>query len=165
MKTELVVLGKHLSVASQRSRRWLVASIYAGFAAVIVGWTFFNEWTGALRVFFGVAFALMFLAIAGDRHDPADERENRRREHAYFVAYGKLTGTLILALFASYFTGPNPITPLVGPVLRGVLMQLPHMLLMVAGALYITLPQAILMWTEPDIDADQAEVIRLWAKG
>jgi hypothetical protein len=39
------------------------------------------------------------------------------------------------------------------------------MLLMAAGVLYWTLPQAILMWTEPDIDADQAEVVRLWAKG
>jgi hypothetical protein len=164
MKTELVVLGKHLSVASQRSRRWLVAMTYAAFAAIIVAWTMANPVTGAWCLFFGVAFVLLFIGIAGDAHDPADERENRRREHAYFVAYSKPLAMLILALFANYFRGPNPITPLVAPVVRGVLMQLPSMFLMAAGALYMTLPQAILMWTEPDIDPDQAETIRLWAK-
>lgn len=154
MKTQLVVLGKHLSVASRSRRRWFVALIYAAFAAIIVAWSTTNPKKGALCLFVGVVFVGMFIGIAGSRNDPADERENRRREHAYFVAYGKLGGALIVALFANFFRGPNPITPLVGPVLRGVLMQLPAMLLMAAGAMYMTLPQAILMWTEPDIDAD-----------
>lgn len=164
MKTELVVLGKHVSVASQSRRRWLVAVIYAAFAAIIVAWSMANAKTGALCLIFGVAFVLLFIGIGGSSSDPADERENRRREHAYFLAYGRLGGMLVLALFASYFKGPNPITPLAGPVLRATLMQLPYMFLMAAGALYVTLPQAILMWTEPDIDPDQVEVIRLWAK-
>jgi hypothetical protein len=164
MKTELVVLGKHLSVASQRSRRWLVAMIYAAFAAIIVAWSMAKAVTGAWCISFGLAFVLLFMAIAGDRNDPADEREKRRREHANFLAYRPLGDTLILALIAGYFRGPNPITPLAGPVLRAVLMQLPYMLVMAAGALYMTLPQAILMWTEPDIDPDQAETISLWAK-
>lgn len=152
MKSDLVVLGKHINVASRSRRRWIVATIYAAFAAIIVAWATANAQTGAVCLFLGVAFVLLFIGIAGSRSDPGDERENRRREHAYFVAYGKLGGMFVLALFASYFRGPNPITPLAGPMLRAMLMELPYMLLMATGVLYLTLPQAILMWIEPDLE-------------
>ena len=170
MKTEFAVLGKHISVASRSRRRWLVALTYSGLVALIVAWLFANAkmdtWWRLIFGVFCVAFILTFLLIAGSSDDPADEREKLRREYAYFVAYRLLGGMILLLLLAFFasFRGPNSIAPWVGPVL---LMQSPSMvmLLTAAGALYITLPQAILMWTEPDIDADQAEVIRLWAKG
>ena len=38
--------------------------------------------------------------------------------------------------------------------LRGFLMQLPNVLLMATVLLYATLPQAILLWTEPDMDVN-----------
>jgi hypothetical protein len=33
-------------------------------------------------------------------------------------------------------------------------LQLPHFLLVATGILYVTLPQAILLWTEPDMDVN-----------
>jgi hypothetical protein len=122
MKTELVVLGKRVSVASRSRRRWLVALVYAAFAALIVAWASFNAAARAWCGIFGVVVLLMFLAIVGDRDEPADERENGRRQHAYFVAYGQLAWMFILCPFANYFRGPNPITPLAGPFLREMLM-------------------------------------------
>jgi hypothetical protein len=60
----------------------------------------------------------------------------------------------LTALFAGYFRGPNPITPLVPLALRGFLMQLPNVLLMATVLLHATLSQAILLWTEPDMDVN-----------
>lgn len=157
MKTELAVLGRHISVASRSRRRWVVALTYVGFAAFIVAFVWFSGYgtlTAGFMVF-AVACGLVFSSIAGSRYDPVDERDSRRRDHAHFVAYWQLSKFLLLALFANYFRGPNPITPLVAPALRTFLVQLPVTLLVVTGVLYATLPQAILMWTEPDMDADQ----------
>jgi hypothetical protein len=44
------------------------------------------------------------------------------------------------------------ITPLLPVALRGYLTQLPSIILWATGILYVTLPQAILLWTEPDMD-------------
>jgi hypothetical protein len=156
MKTELVVLGRHIKVASRNRRRWLVALMYVAFAAFIVVWAGFSRYgvlTAGCMVLV-VALAVVFSSIAGSRYDPADERDIRRREHAHYVAYWQLSKFLILALFSGYFRGPNPITPLMAPALRAVLVQLPFVFLMATGVLYITLPQAILLWTEPDMETD-----------
>jgi hypothetical protein len=40
--------------------------------------------------------------------------------------------------------------------LRGCLMQLPSIILWATGILYFTLPQAILLWTEPDMEQEPA---------
>ncbi len=81
-----------------------------------------------------------------------DEREMHRREHAYCMAYRFLGSALAAALIAACFTGRNPMTPLVYPTLRTILYELPYALLMAAGILYITLPQTIPLWTEPDME-------------
>jgi len=111
-----------------------------------------SAWIIAGCIFLSVVLAVVFTGIAGDPHVGGNERETHRREHAYFKAYFVLGNVLVGALFAGYFRGSNPITPHVPLVLREVLVQLPSMLLGAAGILYITLPQAILHWTEPDMD-------------
>jgi hypothetical protein len=40
MKTEVVLLGMHINIASQARRRRLVVLIYAGFAALGTAWFF-----------------------------------------------------------------------------------------------------------------------------
>ncbi len=62
---------------------------------------------------------------------------------------------LQLALFAGYFAGPNPITPSLPLAPRTFLVKLPQILLAATIWIYITLPQAILLWTEPDMEAQQ----------
>lgn len=154
MKSDLDVLGKHISVASRSRRRWIVALTYGGFAAWIIAFVWFSDHgvLASASMAVAVLFALVFSSIAGSHYDPADERQSRRREHAHYVAYWQPSKFLILALFASYLRGPNPITPLAGPVLRAMLMQLPFALLAATAVLYISLPQAILLWTEPDME-------------
>ncbi|MGH9593774.1 MAG: hypothetical protein ACRD5L_11825, partial [Bryobacteraceae bacterium] len=52
----------------------------------------------------------------------------------------------------------HPVKPIFSPespLIRAVLYQLPSALMIVALFLYITLPQAILIWTEPDMQAEQ----------
>ena len=111
-----------------------------------------------------IALFIVLTWLGGDMRARGDEREIYRRDHAHYLAYYFLGYGLIAAFFAGYFRGPNPITPLLPLALQGFFMQLPYIILGGTGILYVTLPQAILLWTEPDIDADQAEVMRLWAK-
>lgn len=53
---------------------------------------------------------------------------------------------------------PCPIHPQPHRGLVGYLMQLPFVLLLTTGLLYGTLPSAILLWTEPDMDPDQERI-------
>jgi hypothetical protein len=84
-----------------------------------------------------------------------DEREVHRRDHAHWRAYYIVGYGVLAALFAGYFAGPNPITPLLPLVPRTFLVKLPQILLMATIWIYITLPQAILLWTEPDMEEAQ----------
>ncbi|MGD1107866.1 MAG: hypothetical protein ABR865_12545, partial [Terracidiphilus sp.] len=52
------------------------------------------------------------------------------------------------------FSGPNSITPLSSAALREFLAPLPFILLMATLFLYVTLPPAILLWTEPDMETE-----------
>ena len=168
MSTEYAVGNMRIRFESRARRRWFVALCYAVFAVSDLVWCFLNpkmnpsanpkEATGAWIIagcmILSVGLVIVFTGIAGDMRAPGDERETHRREHAYFRAYFILGNFLVAALFAGYFRGPNPITPLAPLVLREVLVQLPPLLLGAAGILYITLPQAILLWSEPDMDVN-----------
>lgn len=168
MNTEYAVGNMRIRFESRARRRWFVALCYAVFAVSDLVWCFLNpkmnpsanpkEATGAWIIagcmILSVALVIVFTGIAGDMRARGDERETHRREHAYFRAYFILGNFLVAALFAGYFRGSNPITPLVPLVLREVLIQLPPLLLGAAGILYVTLPQAILLWSEPDMDVN-----------
>lgn len=162
MKTELVLGNTRMHFESRARRRGFVALCYAVFAVSDLAWSFLsskyhpnvNPWIMIGCIIVGVLLWIVFTGISGDMRARGDERETHRREHAYFRAYFVLGIFLTGAFLASFlFRGPNPITPLLPLALRGLLVQLPFMLIGAAGIVYLTLPQAILLWTEPDMDA------------
>lgn len=164
MKTELVIFGAHFNMASQARRRWFVALLYV--VVIALGFAPFSAHVNALTgwitigcvVLFGTLF-IVFTWIAGDPRIRGDEREMHRRDHAHYVAYRVLlygwTVTVSCYFVAipivQYFRGSNPLfLPL---TLRGSLMQV--FLLMAVGVVFGSLPQAILLWTEPDMEDPQ----------
>jgi hypothetical protein len=165
MKTEYAVGNIRIRFESRARRRWFVVLVYAvlgfldieGFSVPSRDWL--SQHTASGWIVSGcmiliVALMIVFSWLTSDMRMRGDERETHRREHAYASAYPVLGYFLIGALFARYFSGSNPITPLLAPSLQGFLMQLPYMLLVATGILYVTFPQAILLWTEPDIEHD-----------
>lgn len=163
MKTEYTVGNLRIGFESRARRRWFVVLAYAVLAAFDVVWGIFQShgvlsghegWIISWGLILAVALLLVFSWLTGDMRVRGDERETHRREHAYSSAYPVLGYFLIGALFAGYFSGPNPITPLMPLAMRPLLTQLPYMLLGAAGIVYVTLPQAILLWSEPDMEAD-----------
>jgi hypothetical protein len=165
MKTELDFLGKHINIASRSRRRWLVVLIYAGFAALVIAWfmLYGRSPFGLLSVLAFLAFGLLSRFLGGRtsrggllppfESKENDERELRRRDHAYYTAYKWWDFALIPAFLA---TGLKyvPLSPSWSPVLGTFFDRLPWGLLIAAGILYYTLPQAILLWTETDMDPD-----------
>jgi hypothetical protein len=170
MRTEYVVGNLRIPFESRLRRRWFVALCYAVFALTDFALNFLGPKlnqginvnltaaTGAWIICgcgtLFVGFFIVFSWVAGDMRARGDERETHRRDHAHFRAYYFLGYGLIAALFAGYFKGPNPITPLLPPALQQFLLQLPYIVLVATGMLYLTLPQAILLWTEPDMEPD-----------
>jgi hypothetical protein len=81
----------------------------------------------------------------------------RRRDGAHEVAYRRLGMVVITAFLVAYFK--NAALPLLlkdGTVLPSVFFdQLIYGLLIVAFILFLSLPQAILLWTEPDMEEPQ----------
>ncbi len=168
MKTEYAVGNIRIHFESRARRRWFVALVYAvllvyaTLAAFEITQRSLNgkvttttEWIVAGCGILFVALLIVFTWLAGDQRARGDEREMHRREHAHFRAYYFLGYGILTALFASFFADPNPITPLLPLVLRTFLIKLPQMLLMDTIFIYITLPQAILLWTEPDMEEPQ----------
>jgi hypothetical protein len=101
----------------------------------------------------GTALAIVFTSIIEDPRGRGDEREMHRSEHAHFQAHSLFAKIVMVAIIAGiFFEGHNPITPLVPAALQGGMVQWPQALLMAIGLPYISLPQAILLWTEPDMD-------------
>ena len=153
MKTQVAFLGKHINMAPRVHRRWLVVATYAAFAAFIVAWSWFSK-----SMFFAwcliavTAVSIMVSSLVGRPTDEVDEREAHRWDHVHARAYHTLGWALVLALFAgSVHTYVSATTH---PRLFAVLQQLPYSILMAAGVLYATLPQAMLLWTEPDMEEE-----------
>ena len=158
MKTEVVVLGRELNVAARRRRRWLVVAVYGGFSVLVALWCAARmEWVGSALL--GVVFMLVANILGGRTYayglvppdESGDERERNRRDHAYYVTFKWWDFSLIPALLSvalknnAYYRGWEP-------AVRVFVERLPYGLLIGAGILYYTLPQAILLWTEPDME-------------
>ena len=162
MNTHLDILGKHINMAPQSHRRLLVTFFYFAVTAFCLVWCSFNpkQYLGAWIVcgcmILGTTLAIAFSGTAGDMYSRGDEREMVRRYHAHFKAYSLFGKLVLVAMIAQPFLrGRNPITPLLPPALRGGMMDWPSALWMTACILYLTLPQAILLWTEPDMEEAQ----------
>jgi hypothetical protein len=162
MKTDLVLLGMRINIASQGSRRWLVVLLYAGFAVLLVAWLSpLGSSGGGVLAVLAVLCLLRFLG--GRTYDSglvppvdvADERERSSRNHAYFLAYSYLDLTFIPALLATGFK-IHPLFAVTHPALQAICHRLPFGFLFAAAILYYTLPQTILLWTEPDMEQEPA---------
>jgi len=166
MNTEYALGNLRLHFESRAHRRWLVAFFYTivaalGFAPFSAHPHTLSVWlVSVVCVLFGALF-IVFTWIAGDPRLRGDEREMRRRDHAHYVAYRILLYGF-LAVFACYFvaipffrhfSAPNASALFLTVVLSGSLRQ--HFLLMAVAVLYPTLPQAVLLWTEPDMEQPQ----------
>jgi hypothetical protein len=157
MKTHLDILGRHIDLAARSRRRWLLALIYAGFAGMTIVWSIYGlSWFGLV---FLLVFILVARAIGGKTYrgglvpafESGDEREQNRRDRAFYVAYKWWDLTLLPAMAAVGLKN-NAFYPGWDPAVRTFVDRLPYGLLIAAGILYYTLPQAILLWTEPDME-------------
>jgi hypothetical protein len=167
MRTEYTLGNLRIRFESRARRRWFVALIYAVLLVYAVLAAFnltqlslnrkvtATEWIVVGCGILFVALWIVFTWLAGDMRARGDEREMHRRDHAHYRAYYAVGYGVIAALFAGYFADPNPITPLLPLILRTFLIKLPQILLMATIWVYITLPQAILLWTEPDMEEQQ----------
>ncbi len=160
MRSELFFLGMRINIASRSHRRWLVVAIFAGFAALLVSWFVFYGTLAVLLIFLAFTRLCRFLGGRSYRggllpsFDGGDERELIRRYRAHYVTYEYLDLAFLPALVAAIFKA-NPHNLPANPALRIFFGQLPYGLLVAAGILYYTLPQAMLLWTEPDMEEAQ----------
>ena len=154
MNTQVTMLGKRINMATRVRRRWLVAATYAAFAFFIVAAFWFSR-----SLFYAwcliavVAASLMVSHLVGRRDEAADERESYRWDHATARAYPWIGHCLLAALITTQLH--SKVSAASHPALFTTFQQLPYSLMMAAGVLYITLPQAILLWTEPDMEDGQ----------
>jgi hypothetical protein len=162
MNTQLAFLGKHFNMAPRTRRRRFVALFYTAMAAICLAWYSFNPkqntdaWILSWCMILGTALAVVFSGVSGDMHIPGDEREMERRGQAYFTAHALFGKLVVVALLAdALFRGHNQITLLVPAALRGGMVNWTSALFMAIGLLYLSLPQAILLWTEPDMEQEQ----------
>jgi hypothetical protein len=158
MRTEYAVGNIRIHFESRARRRRFVALVYTVLALFLIAGLFLSHadvtgaWITAGCGILFIALWIVFSWIAGDPFARGDEREVHRRDHAYFSAYHSVSYFLFCALILGSFRGPNPIASLLPLAVRGYFLQLPFVLLLATALLYITLPQAILLWTEPDME-------------
>jgi MFS family permease len=162
VKTALTIGNIHVNIASRGRRRWLVAALYATLAAVVTAWFLLGNSYSAPTFALFVVFALGVSFMGGQHHrrglvpsyEGGDERERTRRYKAHYKAYIWLDLMCIPALFAAFAVN-SPEARHAGPAAQLLVGRLAWSLLIAAGILYYTLPQAILLWTEPDMEAPQ----------
>ncbi|HEX8713009.1 MAG TPA: hypothetical protein VF730_14115 [Terracidiphilus sp.] len=169
MNTELTLGSFRIHFESRSRRRWFVALCYAVFAASDLVWCLLNPkinrsagpneaagaWIIAGCMFLSVVLLMVLTGLGGDLRARGDERERHRREHSISRAYPWIGFGIMASAFASSFgvptAGPMPLA------LRELLEQLTFICLMATFFLYVTLPQAILLWTEPDMDSAESD--------
>jgi hypothetical protein len=118
-------------VARRRTRRWYVA-FYWGFLVPATGF-----------------MVRLYRPEPDESEFRNDERETHQRDRAHFLAYAPLSLGLCLLLPASDWSlhTPKPLAwiPMEQELLVPGLIQ-------VLLVMFLTLPQAILLWTEPDME-------------
>ncbi len=173
-----------IPMARRKNRRWLVAITYAlalaceaaasvsafggrasgmwevvwtqvGFMAFFVPWVIFsrrittNIW-GMRRH----RIADLGLARGGVEVVDPDEREMMVENAAYRKAYWVVVCIAFTAIFVTALRAV-PLGSVIGLPLRPAIVFLVTLLLIVA----FTLPQAIILWTEPDVPEDGARAL------
>jgi hypothetical protein len=172
MNTEYAVGNLRICFESRARRRWFVALCFVALAAADLACCLLNPklnpgvnrltipsawgaWMICSCAVVYIALLMVLTWLASDLPARSDERQIHRRQQAFSQAYPILGYCIVASFLAACFTGPNPITPLSPPALRELLVPLPFLLLMATFYLYLTLPPAILLWTEPDMEEAQ----------
>jgi len=153
VNTKLAVLRKRINMAPRVNRRRLVIAMYVAFAAMIQVW--YSSHTGlfvASCLIGGVVLVLILLQLVGEAREATDEREVHRWDHARARAYPWLGYVMLIAMGTSQVH--RNVSADLHPLMYSALQRLPWALVMAAGVLYLTLPQAILLWTELDIEEE-----------
>jgi hypothetical protein len=200
MRTELILFGNHINMASRARRRRLVIAVYTAFAALMLAGWFLDRWRlwgaliiivfvpkassmvfggygvwskGMLKPFLGNEIHSRYIKnpnsswsrlcklnvpqVTDERAFLSDEREVRRRDSAHEMAYRWLGAFVIFTLLIAC------IKNLVAPVLNRAGITVPassfdlliYGLLIASFIFFITLPQAVLLWTEPEMEDQQ----------
>lgn len=144
---------------------WHVTGVYLVFATIVVNRFFLGGYGfgGLIKPFSGKAPRRSdapppFLMLALRVYQPApeeseyrsDEREVRQRDHAHYQAYQAITVALAAVwLLADWKLNASRLLAWV-PVSADVLL---YGLVLAAVVVAVTLPQAILLWSEPDMES------------
>jgi hypothetical protein len=199
MKTELVLFGKRLNLATRAQRRRLVVIFYGIFAALLLaswalrsntsgGWITIEfailvgpmlggHFAGAANLFGRTGLvepftnrktlkypgaanvarpsSLLRPVIDDDPSLRVDERTLRRRDYAYSVSHRVLGSLLSVAFILDFMIHSSLADTLdtIGLPAPAVDSSI-YFLLQIAYVSFLTLPQAILLWSEPDMDEE-----------
>ena len=115
MRADFQFLGVHVKIASRARRRWLVAGMYASFAALVVAWV---EFAGIsfVGLIFVAAFSLLARFLGGRSYqggvvpwfEGGDGRGRILRYRAHYLAYSYLELLLFPVLLAVFWRkGPE----------------------------------------------------------
>jgi len=148
--------------------RFRTTGLYIYFAAFFINYFVFGGYGpyGLVRPFTGTAprqaiprsLVEVQLNLAGIRPAPEtadsrnDERELRIRDRVHYQAYQWICGLLaLLWLVAMSENGKSSFIP------AAVLPVLLYLIVLPGILLAVTLPQAIILWTEPDMEMEPEE--------
>jgi len=145
---------------------WRVTGVYLVFATIFVNRFLLGGYGigGLIKPFSGKAprrsdVPPPFLMLALRVYQPApdereyrnDEREVRQRDHAHYQAYQAISVALAaIWLLADWKLNASRLLAWV-PVSADVML---YGLVLAAVVVAVTLPQAILLWNEPDMEAE-----------
>jgi hypothetical protein len=145
---------------------WHVTGVYLWIATILVNRLFLGGYGfgGLIKPFSGEAprrseapppFLMLALRVyqpPPEAHEYRnDEREMRQRDHAHYQAYQAITVALAAVwLLANWKLNAKRMLAWV-PISADVML---YGLVLAAIVVAITLPQAILLWNEPDMEAE-----------
>ena len=169
MKTDLLLLGKRIRMASRTRRRWLVGLVYAGLAAMMTGAWFLDHWHVSCIYLIGSGLVVSQFFLGGygrgglvklfgewdqrpksmppQRSSPAqkmpegmnDERELHQCDRAHYQAYQWFA---ITAFFLPMYASPIFLERIIH-LSADQIVYLFYGGLMAAVILLFTLPQSI----------------------
>jgi len=146
--------------------RWRTSGYYIVFATFLVNRLFLGGYNfgGLVKPFSGkpprqtpVPPPFMLLALRVYPLPPveseyrSDEREMQQRDRAHYYAYQWIASVLVILWLLAGWNSFRPSLLAWIPVSPGMLI---YGLVLAASVAALTLPQAILLWTEPDMEAD-----------
>lgn len=157
-----------ISMNSRRNRRWLVVMLYvfigllivlalqkhiSDFAVWFVVFLVVNPLIFGDFMFWGKKYGGLLKPFRQDPERPNDERELAARDSAHFRAYTAVVLLLFTLLLVPDWV-PSRYTEHFSPI---EILSYTRTSLWGLFAVAITLPQAILLWSEPDIESEQGE--------